>query len=74
MVLKEVIKRFQGKWGSDTGKVVVMASTGAAAFTISGTTLHALGDIQLGKEPTKACVSRAKRDQRVRVRWSTVEG
>jgi ATP-dependent DNA helicase PIF1 len=72
-VLKEVIKRLQDKWGADTGKVAVTASTGAAACTISGTTLHAFGGIRLGTDPLRTCIARARSDRKVRSRWASVE-
>lgn len=72
-VLKEVIRRLQEKWGVDTGKVAVTASTGAAACSISGTTLHAFGGIRLGTDSVAACIARARSDKRSRARWASVE-
>ncbi|KNZ45029.1 uncharacterized protein VP01_855g6 [Puccinia sorghi] len=49
------------------------ASTGAAACTISRTTLHAFGGIRLGVDSVRVCIAGARSDQTVRDRWGTVE-
>ncbi|KNZ58812.1 DNA repair and recombination protein pif1 [Puccinia sorghi] len=72
-VLREVIRRLRDKWGADTGTVAVTASTGAAACTLSGTTLHTFGGIRLGANSVRVCIARARSDQRVRDRWAATE-
>ncbi|KNZ57156.1 DNA repair and recombination protein pif1 [Puccinia sorghi] len=72
-VLREVIRRLQSRWGADTGKVAITASTGAAACGVSGTTLHAFGGIRLGMDSVRVCIARARSDRKVRSRWASVE-
>lgn len=72
-VLREVIKQLQDKWGADTGKVAVTASTGAAACAMFGTTLHAFGGIRLGADSVRVCIAKARSDRKVRSRWASVE-
>ena len=72
-VLKQVILELRDIYHEDASKVVVTASTGAAACCISGSTLHSFAGIQLGTDAISVCIRKVRSDKFARQRWRNTE-
>lgn len=70
-LLKKLISELQST--SKSNKLIaVTASTGRAAFSISGTTLHSFAGIGLGKQTAQELVNRIRFNKKVSSRWKSV--
>lgn len=65
-VLLRAIIDSLGKLGKE---VAVTASTGIAAVSIGGTTLHSFAGVGLGKEPVGELIGKLERKPRLRRKW-----
>jgi ATP-dependent DNA helicase PIF1 len=70
-LIREIIDYFTTTIGPES--VAVTASTGRAAFSIGGTTLHSFAGIGLGKEDTKTLIGKAMFNKKVTHRWNTTQ-
>lgn len=73
-LLKKIIEGLTIKYlGNSTGRVAVTASTGLAANTIGGKTLHSFAGIKLGNAPTKELIADIHKNKTSWERWTGVE-
>jgi ATP-dependent DNA helicase PIF1 len=69
VLLREIIRRLQRKYGKEIDRVAVTASTGLAACNIGGVTIHSFAGIGLGKEDANTLVKKIRRNPKAKTRW-----
>lgn len=72
ILIDKMTEQLKEKLGRN-GQVVVTASTGRAAFNISGCTLHSFAGIGLGKEDASTLASKIVFNKVLRKRWTKVK-
>jgi len=71
-LLRYITQQLKAKYAIDVRKVAVTASTGIAAATISGTTLHSFAGIGYGGGVDKL-ISRVQRNSTAQTNWKSVQ-
>lgn len=69
VLMRAIITELQNKYGHNTDRVAVTASTGLAACNIGGITLHSFSGIGLGKEPANQLIKKIRRNAKAKQRW-----
>lgn len=69
VLLREIIKGLRQRHKHEPDRVAVTASTGLAACSVGGVTLHSFAGIGLGKEAVPELVRKIKRNPKARNRW-----
>ena len=72
LLISKIVEGLKEKLGH-SGQVVITASTGRAAFNISGCTLHSFAGIGLGKEDASVLANKIMFNNTTRHRWTKVK-
>ncbi|TQW00378.1 hypothetical protein V2A60_001463 [Cordyceps javanica] len=69
VLMRAIISELKTKYGRESDRVAVTASTGLAACNIGGITLHSFSGIGLGKDDASVLVKKVRRNPKAKNRW-----